>query len=117
MNQTRLALALALAEVVLNPAGYREDFYDWLSINGAIYLAFEREADYWRLSRGKKRWGHRTVWEYLRRESALREATGNWKLNDHYTKCCARLYVRLHPGAEHFFSFREVSVGDLARAS
>jgi len=114
-NETRLALAIG--EVAMNPTGYREDFYDWLVANGEIYIAFEREADYWR-SRGRAKWGHRTIWEYLRRETAMREVSGQFKLNDHYTRNCAMLYLRMHPEAGQFFNFRDqVSVGDMARAA
>jgi hypothetical protein len=114
MNQTRLALALG--EIAMNPAGYRDDFYDWLNANGHIYIAFEREADRIR-ARGRDHYSHRTIWEYLRHETALREVSGERKMNDHQTKSCALLYSRLHPEAGQFFNFRSVSVGDMARAA
>ena len=114
MNQTRLALAIG--EVAMNPTGYRDDFYDWMLANGHIYIAFEREADQIR-ARGRLHYSHRTIWEYLRHETALREIDGEFKMNDNFTKYVAMLYVRLHPEAGQFFNFRSVSVGDMARAS
>jgi hypothetical protein len=98
---------LAAMLVCQNDALFRFDAIDWLNGNWAVYERFEQEANgIW--DRGRTHYSHRTIWEYLRHETALREADNelDFKLNDHYTKDCARLYILLHPERDGFFEFR-----------
>lgn len=112
MNQLALDLVpdrkrTALAHVARLPLWFRKDFAEYLEGNWHVYLAFEREANRIRRS-GREHYSQRTIWEYLRHETALREKDNDLdlKLNDHYVKDCARLYVVLHPEAATFFEFR-----------
>ena len=100
-----MSIEIARAKVLLNPQQFRPDFYSWLNLNYVVYEAFEREADKIR-GRGRSHYSHRTIWEFLRHETALREASREYKLNDHFTKDCALLYSMLHPEAKAFFEFR-----------
>lgn len=101
---------LAMMLVCGNAGLFRFDAIDWLNANWHVYERFEEEADrIW--GRGRTHYSHRTIWEYLRHETLLKEADNelDFKLNDHYTKDCARLYVLLHPGRPDFFEFRSGS--------
>jgi hypothetical protein len=106
----------ARAEVLLHTWKYHPDFYKWICENFAIYLQFERESDKLRAS-GRDHYSHRTIWEYLRHETNLREVGSEFKMNDHFTKSCAILYLRMRPEAKQFFSFRFVHVEQIARAA
>ncbi len=98
---------LTFTLVVFNAQAFRADFLDWLSRNYAVWIAFEHEADrVW--ARGRRHYSARTIGEYLRHESALREEANEhgWKLNDHYWPDLARLYMLMHPDREGFFERR-----------
>lgn len=93
---------------VLSTAGkYRRDFIDWITKNYAVWEAFEAEADkIW--TGGRRRYSARTIGEYLRHESAVREKPNapGFKLNDHYWPDLARLYMDLKPDRQGFFELR-----------
>jgi len=99
-----VSIESARAAVVLNPTLFRPDFYRYLSENYHIYEAFEREADkVW--ARGRTHYSGRTIIEYLRHETSVREAGGGWKINDWLTPDFCRLYVKLH-STKTLFEFR-----------
>ena len=87
------------------PDLFRFDFHQWLKLNWEIWKEFEkRSRDIWGV---RKHFGHRTIWEAIRYETALREANSEFKLNDHYTKSCAQLFILLNPRCDGLFEFRE----------
>jgi hypothetical protein len=89
------------------PQHFRRDFREWLEANYKIWPAFEREASrIWDL--GRRHYSARTIGEYLRHESALREQANElgFKLNDHYWPDLARLYMLLNPDRDKFFEKR-----------
>lgn len=90
--------------------GYRPDFAAWLRENWTIWLRFCEEADKVR-RRGRGRYAARTIAEYIRHETALRETGGEFKLNDHFTPGMARLYMATRPDAQGFFETREQREG------
>lgn len=97
----RLALTQAAGE------GYRRDFHEWLQANWHVWVAFEREANrIW--ERGRRHYSARTIGEYLRHESALRQEKDEtpWKLNDHAWPDLARLYIAMYPLRAEFFEMR-----------
>lgn len=97
----RFVFALICAE----QKRFRADFMGWLSANYEVFLRFEAEADrIW--SAGRRRYSQRTIWEYMRHETNVRQAEEDFKLNDHYVKDCALLYTLLHPDRDGFFEFR-----------
>lgn len=83
---------------------FRADFPQWLADNFHIWKAFEREADrVW--ARGRAHYSARTIGEFIRHETALREDGGEFKVNDHAWPDCARLYTLLNPDRK-LFEFR-----------
>lgn len=83
---------------------YRPEFHAWLTENYWIWDRFRHEADKIRAT-GRKHYGARTIAEYIRHETALREA-GEFKLNDHATPDLARLYMEIDSTAAGFFELR-----------
>lgn len=104
---------LALAFTVSHPEQFRDDFQNWIADNWHVWESFELEADrIW--SRGRRHYSARTIGEYLRHESALREEPNEhgFKVNDHWWPDLARLYMLMHPDRGEFFERR---VGQSAR--
>lgn len=86
---------------------FRLDFIPWLEKNLHVWEAFEAEA-WLHVRRGAKRWGARTIGEYLRRETAVRmKSDGEWKVNDHRWPDLARLWLLLNPECGGFFELRD----------
>lgn len=84
---------------------FRDGFYDWLRSNFRVWERFEREANaIW--TSGRRHYSARTLWEFMRHETALREKDGDFKLNDHWPPSCARLYVMLYDDRAGFFETR-----------
>jgi len=99
----RFVFALICAE----QRHFRRDFMSWLVDNYPVWQAFEAEANrVW--ERGRRHYSARTIGEYLRHESALRERPNEhgWKLNDHYWPDLARLYMLVHQERDGFFERR-----------
>ena len=94
-----------VVEVVsCKPEVFRPEFYFWLQENFHIWKAFEVQAlAAW--NRGRRHYSARTICEYLRHETALREAGEVWKLNNNEVPCLARLFVLLNPD-KPLFEFR-----------
>jgi hypothetical protein len=84
---------------------FRHDFYHWMADNFHVWVRFREEADKIRAT-GRLHYSARTIGEYLRHETALREASGVWKINDHVWPDMARLYMVLEPRAKGFFELR-----------
>jgi hypothetical protein len=92
-----------------NPDHFSEDFGEWIEENVHIWKAFEREALEIH-SRGQKHYSARTIVEFLRHHSAIRERGGMWKINNDCVPYLARLFVFLYPEANNLFEFRKVTV-------
>lgn len=77
MNQIAIDFASADQPMILSVVEcqsflFRPDFRAWLADNFHIWLAFEREANHvW--TTGRRHYSARTIGEYLRHETALRE--------------------------------------------
>lgn len=84
---------------------YRDGFAHWLDQNWSIWTRFEFEATKVR-QRGRVAYSARTLGEYIRHSTNLREKRPTFKVNDHAWPCCARLYMELHPEAAGFFETR-----------
>ena len=105
--------AAAFGLIAANPAPFTEEFPQWLEENFAIWERFEIEANrIW--DSGRDHYSARTIGEYLRHETALREAPNyhGFKVNDHAWPDLARLYLLAHPDRAGFFERR---VGQSAR--
>jgi hypothetical protein len=96
--------------VECKPDEFWPGFAGWLADNFPIYLEFERRAlALWKA--GRTHYGHRSLWEVVRYETALRERDGEFKLNDHFTKSAAKLFCMMNPACDGMFEFRQ-SMGD-----
>lgn len=80
-------------------------FEQWLSENQHIWTAFERQA-LLISQRGYKHYSARTIIEFLRHHTALKEASELWKINDHITPYLARMFMEKHPHLKGFFETR-----------
>lgn len=92
--------------VATKPEYFREGFAAWIAVNWPIYEAFEREANRVHAS-GRAHWSAYTIIEYLRHETAARDATAEFKLNQAWTSSIARLYGLMNPECATLFEFRE----------
>ena len=95
---------MILEVVACKPEMFRADFYLWLQDNWSIWKAFEAEATRtW--NKGRRHYSARTIGEYLRHETALRESGEVFKINNNEFPCMARLFVLLNPD-KPLFEFR-----------
>jgi len=94
-----------VVEVVsCKPEMFRPEFRAWLQENFHIWKAFEHQAlAAW--NRGRRHYSARTICEYLRHETTLREAGDSFKLNNDEIPCLSRLFVLLNPD-KALFEFR-----------
>lgn len=84
---------------------FRPDFLPWMRENFHIWERFREEADKIRAT-GRSHYSARTIGEWMRHQTALSEAGGIWKINDHVWPDMARLYMALEPRAGGFFELR-----------
>lgn len=94
---TDLFAADPLVIAQANRACFRPDFLVWLADNCRIWKAFETEANrIW--ARGRRHYSSRTIGEFLRHETALKENSDTeWKINDHVWPDLSRLYMLIYP--------------------
>ena len=92
-------------ELQFDRSQFRPDFADWLIANMHIFQRFCLEADkVW--NRGRRHYGGRTIWEYIRHDTALSENGSQWKLNNVFCPDCVRLYQGMFPERASLFSTR-----------
>lgn len=87
------------------PWHFRAEFPKWLSENWGIWQRFEREANKV-YAMGRPHYSARTLIEFLRHETALREADSEYKITNNVVPDMARLYVTLYPERSGFFDIR-----------
>lgn len=97
-----------LAMVKDSDFAFRPDFARWIDVNFAIWKEFERRALLMG-EMGRVRFSARTITESIRWDTALREAGGTFKINDHYPPDMARLFMLLHPSYAELFELRHRS--------
>lgn len=84
---------------------FRHDFLAWLDDNWHIWLRFKAEANLvWKS--GRKHYSARTLIEYLRHETLLREVSGGYKINNSYVPDLGRLYGMINTRRADFFECR-----------
>ena len=86
---------------------FRDGDLDYVARNYHVWEAFEREANrVW--ESGRRHYSARTIGEYLRHESALRqeEPDEDFKLNNNIYPSLARIYMAMHPERFGFFERR-----------
>lgn len=85
---------------------FRDGFHEWMDANYHVWVAFEFQADrVW--DSGRKHYAGRTIIEYLRHSTMIREMQSEFKINDHFTPSLCRLYMMLRPERDGFFEMRE----------
>lgn len=94
-----------LRALVMHAAAMRPGLPEWLEGNWPIWARFRAEADKVRAS-GREHYAARTIAEFLRHQTALREPSGEFKLNNNVVPMLARLYMAVTPGADGFFELR-----------
>lgn len=85
---------------------FTDGFADWISINDHIWKAFVSEAGKV-YNQGRRHYSARTIVEVLRHNSTLREASGEWKINNNRVPDMARLYMKHFPERDGFFQLRD----------
>lgn len=96
-----------MAEIIKEHAAeFPPEIKQWLFDNEHIWVAFTKEA-FSAQSNGYKHYSARTIVEYLRHKSMLREKDGEWKINNNVVPYLARLISRVYPEfMKTFFEFR-----------
>lgn len=111
MNQLALCLDIdpkhtAMCFIDGRPELFRIDFREWLLENWHIWLAFKFEANrIWDC--GFTHWSARTIVHYLRHETAIRERSDTWKVNNNFSPDLGRLWECFYPQRVGFFEMRE----------
>lgn len=88
-----------------NKSKFMPGFPRWLEQNYPIWACFRREADALR-ARGFKHYAARTIVEWIRHETVMREVAGDFKINNNAVPDLSRLYLLLDPTATDFFHLR-----------
>lgn len=84
---------------------FRADFMAWIDKNWVIWNRFKAEADkIWGM--GRSHYSARTLVEFIRHETTLKEPDGGYKINNSYIPDCGRLYGLVYPERDHFFECR-----------
>lgn len=84
----------------------KNEFDTWLEENQHIFDAFCLEALKAK-ARGFEHYSARTIIEFLRHHTNLREASGGFKINNDAVPYMARLFGQLHPNLSCFFEYRK----------
>lgn len=98
----------ALRQITLNSGLFRKEFSGWLVANWHIWQSFDREANVvW--GKGRSHYSARTLIEFIRHETFIRESNSNFKVNNSYVPDIGRLYGLMHPDRSDFFECRVMS--------
>jgi len=88
-----------------NAAEFRPGFVAWVADNWGLYLQFENEA-LQVAKAGREHYSARTIGEYLRHQTTVRENNSPFKLNDHTIPDMARLFALRYPNYCNLFAYR-----------
>lgn len=110
MQQTALSFAAsppprdpvtqALAALRRDPVGFSHVTEGWLLKNPQVWLEFYRAAERIRRS-GRPRYGAKAITEWMRFETAVRDAGVQFKINNNHVSGLARLY-NVVSGTDYF---------------
>lgn len=92
-----------------NPEKFNTEFAQWIAENEHIFRSFSLEAMKVK-QRGFKHYSSRTIVEFLRHHTNLREASGGFKINDHSVPYLARLFDLMYPQHSGLFEYRKLGV-------
>lgn len=100
----------AVEAVVKNSDQFRPDFARWLCDNFQIYEKFESHG---RIMGAKRsRYSARTIVEFIRHHTALREKDSEFKITNNVIPDMARLFSMLNPQYADLFEFRSTHMRD-----
>jgi hypothetical protein len=84
---------------------FRSDFSAWLESNWHVWLSFEAEAEKaWQL--GRRTYSARTLVEYLRHDTNIRQVEREYKINNNFVPDLGRIYGMMHENRADFFECR-----------
>jgi len=83
----------------------QNEFDIWVLENPEIFKAFCAEAIK-ASNKGYKHYSARTIIEFLRHHTNLRETSGGFKINNDAVPCMAREFKRIYPQYGNFFEYR-----------
>jgi hypothetical protein len=107
-NKLTENLLIALDKVNQNSRLFRNDFSNWLKNNWQIWMRFQDEANkVW--DHGRRHYSARTLVEFIRHETFLRQTNLNFKINNSYVPDIGRLYGILNEDRADFFECRVMS--------
>jgi hypothetical protein len=87
---------------------FRPEFGQWIEANWHIWKAFCQEAEaVW--DSGRRRYSARTIIEFIRHETAMRQAGGAYKINNSYVPDLGRLYGLMKKQRQTFFECRTMA--------
>ena len=86
---------------------FKDDFIEWLPKNLHVFSEFVVQAKYVRKVMRREHYSARTIGEWLRHNSELREAGNGWKLNNNHFPALARLSMLAYPEINGLFETRE----------
>jgi hypothetical protein len=105
-----LANKFYIENVVQNNGGhFSEGFQQWLEENWTIYLEFEAQAMRV-VMQGRTHYSARTIVEYIRHQTLLAEAGGEFKINNNRVADLARLFAIRKPAHMNLFQYRVSSL-------
>lgn len=102
MNSDRVSVAIGHTR--LFPQEFRPDFPEWLQENSHIYVEFERRA--LQVAVHRRHYSARTIIEVLRHDSAIKQLSGDFKINGNYVPDMAYLFAQLNPQHCDLFEYR-----------
>jgi hypothetical protein len=86
----------------------QNEFDSWLKENSKIFESFCQEALKAK-TKGFNHYSARTIIEFLRHHTNLREASGGFKINNDAVPYMARLFCKQYPHAHDLFEHRSSS--------
>lgn len=109
-----IELLSALEKIERHDGLFQPKFSKWLAQNWGLWVAFVNQAEAVWLA-GKRHYSARTIIEFLRHQTSLRQTTveagpsGNpLKINNSYVPDIGRLYGLMYPSRETFFECRQL---------
>lgn len=105
----------AIQVLTFHDGFFRKDFAPWLKANWHIWERFCLESErVW--DTGRRRYSARTLIEYIRHDTTLRESpsdpsrgTSGYKINNSFVPDLGRLYCLLNIGRDNFFECRDMA--------
>lgn len=86
---------------------FADSFCKWLKSNLHVFSAFVTQAKYVRNVMRRDHYSARTIGEWLRHNSAVKEHGNGWKLNNDWFPALARLSMLAYPELAGLFETRE----------